>query len=72
MNQRLIYSDPHDSEDTYHRREGQIISGQSKDNNSSSNSKKHTRNNDDSIFDVVELNDQNKDHKDKSDKHSLA
>ena len=72
MNQCLINSHSHDPKNSYHRREGHIISRQSKDNNSSSYSKKHTRNNNDSIFDIIELDNQNKNHKDKSDKHSLT
>jgi hypothetical protein len=72
MDQCLIDSYPHHSEDSYHRRKGKIISRQSKNDYSSSYRQKHTRNDNNSIFDIIELDNQDKDHKDKSDKHSFA
>jgi hypothetical protein len=72
MDQCLIHSDAHHSEDPYHRREGQIVSGQCKDDDRSSDGKKDTGHDDDGIFDIIELQDQHEDHQDKSDEHSLS
>ena len=72
MDQCLIHSDSHDSEDSYHRWKRKIISGDSENDNSSSYRQEYAGNDDDGIFDIIELDDQHEDHKDESDKHGFA
>gem|GEM_PF-6606990 len=72
MDQCLIDSDSHHSENPYHRWKREIISRDGKNDDSSSYRQEHTGNDDDGIFDIIELDDQHEDHKDESDKHRFA
>lgn len=62
MDQCLIDSDAHHAEDPYHRGEGQIESRQREDDHRSSDGKEYAGNDDDGVFDIIELDDQHQDH----------
>jgi hypothetical protein len=72
MDQCLIHSDTHDAENSYHGWKGKVVSGQCKNNDSSSDRQEHTGDDDDGIFDIVELDNQHENHQDKSDHHGFT
>ncbi len=72
MDQCLIDSDSHHAKDSYQSGEREIISGQRKDDDGSSDRKEDTGNDDDSIFDIIELQNQYEDHQEQSYDHCIS
>ena len=58
MDQRLVDSDAHYAKDSYHRRESHIDSHQRKQANRTSNGQEYARDNHNSIFEIIKLDNQ--------------